>query len=151
MKNQLSGVGRTVRALGADSPRVFDIYLIYEIFGKSFREKCASRRTVRVPYADGPLFTSKPNRTACNSVDRADGPRGPRGQSAGSSLTVRPAQQPLLPAVDFAFLPLEFKHGQSSRASRTVREVRTLPITASNRKGEYKYSKPGVGEALLAL
>jgi hypothetical protein len=37
-KNQFSGVGRTVWALGADSPRVFDIYLISEIFGKSFRE-----------------------------------------------------------------------------------------------------------------
>jgi hypothetical protein len=37
------------------------------------------------------------------------------------------------------------------RASRTVREVRVLPITTSNGKGEYKYSKPGVGESLLAL
>jgi hypothetical protein len=34
---------------------------------------------------------------------------------------------------------------------RTVREVRVLPITASNGKGEYIYSMPGVGEALLAL
>jgi hypothetical protein len=37
-KNQFSGVGRTVRALGADGPRVFEIYLIYEVFGKVFRE-----------------------------------------------------------------------------------------------------------------
>jgi hypothetical protein len=31
------------------------------------------------------------------------------------------------------------------------REIRVLPLTASNRKGEYIYSKPGVGESLLAL
>jgi hypothetical protein len=37
-KNQFSGVGRIVRALGAVGPRVFDIYFISEIFGKSFRE-----------------------------------------------------------------------------------------------------------------
>jgi hypothetical protein len=66
----------------------------------------------------------------------ADGPPGPTS---------------VLPAVDFAILPLEFKRGQSARASRTVREVRVLPITASNGKGEYIYSKPGVGESLLAL
>jgi hypothetical protein len=35
-KNQFSGVGRKVQALGADSPRVFGIYLISEVFGKSF-------------------------------------------------------------------------------------------------------------------
>jgi hypothetical protein len=83
-------------------------------------------------------------------VDRAKGPRGPRRQSAGSWRTVRLAQRPLLTVVDFAFLPLEFKCGQSARASRTVRGVRVLPIMASNGKGEYIYSKPGVGEALLA-
>jgi hypothetical protein len=43
------------------------------------------------------------------------------------------------------------QRGQSARATWTVREVRILPITASNGKGKYKYSKPGVGEALLAL
>jgi hypothetical protein len=79
------------------------------------------------------------------------GLRPARGRSAGSRWTVCPAQQPVLPAVDFAFLLLEFKRGQSARASRTVREVRVLPITASNGKGEYIYSKPGVGEPLLAL
>jgi hypothetical protein len=104
-----------------------------------------------VPYADGLLFSSGANKTTRGSVDRADGPRPARGQSPGSSRTVRPAQRSLLPAVDFAFLPLEFKRGQSARASRTVREVRVLPITTSNGKGEYKYSKPGIGEALLAL
>jgi hypothetical protein len=66
----------------------------------------------------------------------ADGPPGP---------TVSP------PAVDFAFLPLEFKRGQSARASQTVCEARVLSLTASNEKGEYLYSKPGVGEPLLAL
>jgi hypothetical protein len=40
-------VGRTVRDLGADGLRVFDIYLISEVFGKGFREKFASRRTNR--------------------------------------------------------------------------------------------------------
>jgi hypothetical protein len=69
-------------------------------------------------------------------VARADGPPGP---------TVSP------PAVDFAFLPLEFKRGQSAKASRTVREARVLSLTASNGKGEYLYSKPGVGEPLLVL
>jgi hypothetical protein len=91
---------------------------------------------------------------ACQRTVRgaqADGPRVPSGQSAGPWWTVRPAQWLVLPAGDFAFLPLEFKRGQSARASRTVREVRVLPITASNGKGGYIYSKPGVGEPLLAL
>jgi hypothetical protein len=81
----------------------------------------------------------------------ANSPWGPRRQSAGSWRTVRPAQRPLLPVVDFTFLLLEFKRGQSARASQTVREVHVFPITASNGKGEYIYSMPGVGEALLAL
>jgi hypothetical protein len=81
----------------------------------------------------------------------ADSPRGPGGRSVGSWQTVRPTQRPVLPAVDLAFLPLEFKCGQSARASQTVREVRVLPITGSNGKEEYIYSKPGVGEPLLAL
>jgi hypothetical protein len=54
----------------------------------------------------------------------ADSPQGPGGQSAVSWRTVRPAQRTPLTAVDFAFLPLEFKRGQSVRASRTVCEVR---------------------------
>jgi hypothetical protein len=87
-KNQVSGVGRTVRALGADGPLVFDIYLISKAFGKRFREKYASRRTIRGPYADSPLFSSKPNRTVCSSVDRANGPQPARGQSAGPKRTV---------------------------------------------------------------
>jgi hypothetical protein len=84
-------------------------------------------------------------------MDRADCPQAARGQSAGPRRTVRPAQRSVLPALGFAFLPLEFKRGQSARASRTVREVHILPLTASNGKGEYLYSKPGIGEPLLAL
>jgi hypothetical protein len=37
------------------------------------------------------------------------------------------------------------------RTSRTVREVRVFDITASNWKGEYKYSKPGLGGSLLTV
>jgi hypothetical protein len=90
-------------------------------------------------------------RTGCCSGDRADGPRPARGQSAWPRRTVRLAQRSAPPTVDSAFLPLEFKRGQSARASRTVREVCVLSLTASNGKGEYLYSKPRVGEALLAL
>jgi hypothetical protein len=95
------------------------------------------------------LFRSKQNNTQLG---------GPGGRSAAYPRTVRgvladgpPGPTVFLPAVDFAFLPLEFKRGQSARASRTVRKVRVLPITTSNGKGEYKYFKPEVGEALLAL
>jgi hypothetical protein len=88
-KNQFSGVGQTARAPRADGPRVFGFHLISEVFGKSFREKYASRRTVRGPYADGPLFSLKANRTVCSSVDWADGPWLARGQSAGPRMTVR--------------------------------------------------------------
>jgi hypothetical protein len=45
----------------------------------------------------------------------ADSPLGPGGRSAGSWRTVRPAQWAVMPAVDFSFLPLEFKCGQSAR------------------------------------
>jgi hypothetical protein len=81
----------------------------------------------------------------------ADSPRGLGGQSEWSWRVVCPAQRALLTAVDFAFLPLEFKCGQSARTSRTFREVRVFHITASNGKGEYLYSMSGLGEALLAL
>jgi hypothetical protein len=77
-KNQFSGVGRTVRVLGADGPRVFDIYLISEIFGKSFRENA-------LPGGRYVIL----NRTGCSSVDQADGPRPARGRSAGPRRTVR--------------------------------------------------------------
>jgi hypothetical protein len=127
-------LGRTVRALGADSPRVFDIYLISEIFGKNFRENALlgrqstdPRRTVR--YSPRNLTkqgaTWWTGRTVRGQL--ADSPWGPRGYSVGSWRTIRLAQRPLLPVVDFAFLPLEFKRGQSARASRTVREVRVFP------------------------
>jgi hypothetical protein len=86
------------------------------------------------------------NRTGCSSVNRADGPRtvrgaqadgprGPGGRSAWPWRTVRPAQRSVPPAVDFAFLPLEFKHGQSARSSRTVREVRVLVIRLVTGRG----------------
>jgi hypothetical protein len=76
---------------------------------------------------------------------------GPGRRPAGPWRTVRGAQRETLIAVDFMFLPLEFKHGQSVRTSRTVREVRVFDITASNGKGEYLYSMLGLGETLLAL
>jgi hypothetical protein len=38
-KNQFSAVGRTIRALGADGPRAFEVYLIFKVFGKVFQEK----------------------------------------------------------------------------------------------------------------
>jgi hypothetical protein len=121
-----------------------------------------TRRTVRKDQADGPrgtadgpLFATEqgaargPGRTVRGQP--ADSPRGPGGQSARPWRTVRPAQRSATAAVDLAILPLEFKRGPSARASRTVREARVLCLTASSGKGEYLYSKPGVGESLLAL
>jgi hypothetical protein len=142
-KYQFSGVGRTVRALGADDPRVFDIYLISEIFGKSFRENALPGGQ-----SAGLLPTvrySLQNRTehgAARWTGRtvrglpADSPRGPGGRSAGP--TASPANRWLR----------VFTVGIQTR---TVREVRILPITASNEKEEYIYSMPGIGEVLLAL
>jgi hypothetical protein len=139
------------------------------VFGKSFRENtlpggrsAGSRRTVRVDKtdgprgpADGPLFVTERGAARWTGWTvrgpPADSPCGPGGRFAWPWRTVRPAQRAVTPFVDFAILPLEFKRGQSARASRTVREVRVLPLTASNGKGEYLYSKPGVGESLLAL
>jgi hypothetical protein len=136
-KKQFSGVGRIVRALGADGPRVYDIYLISDFFGKSFRENVIPgglsadpRRTVRYSYQNRVQLGGPGGRSA-------DSSRLPGGRSAWPWRTVRPAQRSVPPAVDFAFLPLEFKRGQSARTSRTVREVRVLPITASNGKGVY--------------
>jgi hypothetical protein len=37
-KNQFSGVGRTVRALGADGPQVFDIILYLRFLAKVFEK-----------------------------------------------------------------------------------------------------------------
>jgi hypothetical protein len=54
-------------------------------------------------------------RTGCCSGGRADGPWPASGQSAWPRRTVRPAQRSAPPAVDSAFLPLEFKRGQSAR------------------------------------
>jgi hypothetical protein len=132
--------------------------LTSEIFGKSFQENALPGgqsagllRTVRY------FLQNRTKQGAARWTERtvrglpADSPRGPGGRSAGPWRMVRPAQRPVLPAVDFTFLPLEFKRGQSGKASRTVREVHVLPITTSNGKGEYIYSKPGVGEPLVAL
>jgi hypothetical protein len=110
-KNQFSGVGRTVRALGADGPRDFDIYLISEIFAKVSKKMRFQADSPQTPGGQSIIL----NRTGCILVDRADGRRPARGQSAGPRRTVRPTQRSVLPAVDFAFLPLEFKRGQSAR------------------------------------
>jgi hypothetical protein len=146
--------GRTVRGLL--------VFILYLSFWQKISRKCASGRTVRRDQVDGPrgstddpLFVTE--RGAARWTGRtvrcqpADSPRGLGGRSAWPWRTVRPAQQAVTPTVVFAFLPLEFKRGQSARASRTVREARVLCLTASNGKGEYLYSKPGVGESLLAL
>jgi hypothetical protein len=103
-KNQFSDVGRTVRAFGADGPRVFDIYLMSETFGKSFRENMLPggqsaylRRTVRGLPADGPRGpggrSARPNGQSCQPLTShftvgiqtrtvregiADSPRGTR-------------------------------------------------------------------------
>jgi hypothetical protein len=55
-----------------------------------------------------------------------DGPRWPGGRSTVSWWTVRLGQRAPLTAVDFAFLPLEFKLGHSVVLSWTVLEVRVL-------------------------
>jgi hypothetical protein len=139
---------RTVRGL-------LIFILIPEFLGKSFRENTLPgglsadpRRAVRYSLQNRVLLGGLGGRSAdCPRtvrVAQADGPRGSGGRSARPN-----GQSP--PAVDFAFLPLEFKRGQSARSSRTVRELRVLSLTASNGKGEYLYSKPGVGEPLLAL
>jgi hypothetical protein len=90
-------VGRTVRAPGADGPRVIEIYLISKVISNVFSRKIASGRTVRGSMADNPLLTSKLERTVCSSGGsrgqsaaclrtvhgaQADSPRGPGGQSA---------------------------------------------------------------------
>jgi hypothetical protein len=144
-------VGRATRALGVDGPWAFKVYFISEVFGKVFSRKISSRRTVRGSTADCPELISKHTEWCAARVDRVDSPRPTRGWSARPWRTVRPAQRATLTTVDFAFLPLEFKHGQSVRPSRIVREVRIFDITASSGNGEHKYSMPGLGEFLLAL
>jgi hypothetical protein len=150
-KNQFLGVGRTVRALGADGPRVFDIYLISEVFGKSFRENALPGGQSACPmwtvrYSPRNLTAQGATRWTARTVRvlLADSPQGPGEWSTVSWRTVRLAQQLVLPAVDFAFLPLEFKRGQSARASQTVCEVRVLPITASNGEGSINTPSPGL-------
>jgi hypothetical protein len=96
-------------------------------------------------------LTSKHTEWCAARVDQADSPQPTRGRSARPWRTVSPAQWATLTTVDFVFLPLEFKRGHVVRPSRTGREVRVFYIAASNRKGECKYSMPGLGEPLLAL
>jgi hypothetical protein len=143
-----------VRALRANGLWVVGFYLIPEFLAKYFEKmrfradgppgpggrsvRCRGRSVIR-------------NRTWCCTADRVDGPRPARGQSAWLWQTVRPTHLAANGAVDLAILPLELKRGQSARVSRKVREARVLCLMASNGKGEYLYSKPGVGESLLAL
>jgi hypothetical protein len=140
-------LGRTVR-------RLLNFILIPEFLAKVFENIRFRADCPRTPGGRSVILY----RTGCCSGDQADGPRPARGQSAWPRRTVRVARAdgppgPTVspPAVDFAFLPFEFKRGQSAKASRTVREARILSLTASNGKGEYLYSKPGVGEPLLVL
>jgi hypothetical protein len=76
-------------------------------------------------------------------VDRADNPRGPSGWSA------RPNGQFRQPLTSHFYR--WNSNADSPRGHRGVREVRVLPITASNGKGEYIYSKPRVGVSLGTL
>jgi hypothetical protein len=108
-KNKFSRIWRTVRALGADGTRVVDFYLIHEFLGKSFQEN---------PLPGG--LSADPRRTVCYSLQNRVQPGGPGGRSADCPRTVRRAQangprglggRSVPPAVDFAFLPLEFKRG----------------------------------------
>jgi hypothetical protein len=136
-------VGRTVRALGVDGPRAFEVYFKSEVFGKDFREKIASGQTVRGSTVNSPKLTLIHTERCTTRELRADCPRGPGRRSARSWRTIRLVQRATLTAVDFAFLPLEFKCGQSVRALRTVREVRVFDITACNGKGSINTPSPG--------
>jgi hypothetical protein len=129
-------VGRTVRALGANGPRAIEVYLISKVFWQSFSRKISSERTVCGFTTDNPKLTSKHTEWCAARVDRADSPRGPGGQSA--RLNRQLWQQ----------LTSRFTVGIQTqtvlRPSRTVRKVHIFDITASNGKGEYKYSMPGL-------
>jgi hypothetical protein len=128
-----------------------------------------TRRTVRSDQADGPrgvadglLFVTE--RGAARWTGRtvrgppADSPRGPGGRSTVPWRTVRQAQRAVPQPLTSRFYrwnsnadsPRGYR-GQSARVSRIVRKARILSLTASNGKGEYLYSKLGVGEPLLAL
>jgi hypothetical protein len=73
-------VGRTVRALGADGSRAFEVYLKSEVFGKVFREKITSGR--RGSTADSLKLTSNHTERCAAREVQADGPRGPGGRPA---------------------------------------------------------------------
>jgi hypothetical protein len=140
---QSGPLGRTVRG--------FLIFILYVRFLAKVFEKMRFQ-------ADSPrascgrsviLFRTEPNRVQlggpggrsaiCPRIVRgaqADGSRGPGGRSA------RPNSQSCQPLTSRFTVGIQMQ---------TVREVRVFPITASNGKGEYIYSKPGIGETLLAL
>jgi hypothetical protein len=142
---------KSVFYCGADSPgpwggRSVGSWVLFNIwdFCQSFLRKILFGWKVRGSSADGPKLTSKQTERCATWVDRADGPRGRGEQSAGSWRTVLPTQRATLTAVDFAFFTVEIQ-------ARTVRDVHVFDITASNGKGEYKYSMPGLRESPLAL
>jgi hypothetical protein len=81
-------MGCTVRALGADGLRAFEVYLISEVFGKVFREKISFGRTVYGSKADGPKLISKHTEWCAARADRANGPQPAREQSARPWRTV---------------------------------------------------------------
>jgi hypothetical protein len=149
-------MGRTVWALGADGPRALEFYLISELFGKVFEKNLFRGDSPRV--FGGRSEINLESDRSMRSLGRPSGrsaayPRtaqGP-GRQSGSWRTVRPVQRATLTAVDFVFLPLEFKCGHYVRASWTVCKVRVFDIMAGNGKGNYKYSMPRMGESLLAL
>jgi hypothetical protein len=137
---QSGPLGRTVHGL-------LNFILILEFLAKVFENIRFRADCPRTPGGRSVILY----RTGCCSGDQADGPRRAHGESAWPRRTVRvaladgpPGPTVSPPAVDFAFLLLEFKRG-------TVHEARVLSLTASNGKGEYLYTKPGVGELLLAL
>jgi hypothetical protein len=101
--------------------------------------------------ADSLLLTSKLDRTVCSSG-------GPGGRSAACPRTVRrvlgdspPGPTGTSDSHGLRIFTVGIQTRTVWRASRTVREVRVFDITASNRKGEYKYSELGLGGSLLAL
>jgi hypothetical protein len=84
-------------------------------------------------------------------VDRADGSRHARGQSAGPRRTVRGALADSPPGPTGTSDSRRLRVFTVGIQTRTVHGVRVFDITASNGKGEYKYSKPRLGGSLLAL
>jgi hypothetical protein len=74
-------VGQTVRALGADGLRAFEVYLISEVFSKVFREKSLSGGKSEINLEHTIWCAAR--------VDGVDGPRSSRGRSARLWRTIR--------------------------------------------------------------